>query len=167
MGCSLGYKGLQAGLVNGHAHIGHGEGGAVVDAVADHADDGVGLEQLDLLELLLRLHAGVALRDAHAGAHGARRDGVVAGEHHRRDPQLLERAHRLGAVRTHAVGEAARGGHLAVEQHPEHGRAITLPLGGQGRVETQRAALQAAAAAARASRAAVAAAARLLVDGDC
>jgi len=89
---------------HGHAHIGHGEGGAVIDAVADHADDGVRLEQLDLLELLLRLHAGVALCDAHAGAHGARRDGVVAGEHHRRDPQLLECTHRLAAVGTYAVG---------------------------------------------------------------
>ena len=48
VGCSLRYEGLQVGLVNGHAHIGHGEGGAVIDAVTDHADDGVRLEQLDL-----------------------------------------------------------------------------------------------------------------------
>merc|ERR1740139_839578 len=129
-----------------------GEGGAVVDAVAHHAHRRLLLEVLDGGELLLRLHAGVAVGNAHAGAHRLGRLGAVARQHDGRDLELLERAHRLRAVGAHAVGEAAHRRDLAVEHDPQHAAPVGLPLGGLRRVERQ---LGLGRCAARAGRAAV------------
>eukprot|EP00964_Phaeocystis_antarctica_P067309 scaffold40740_cov69-Phaeocystis_antarctica.AAC.1 len=122
---------------HGDAHVGGGERGAVVDAVAHHGHRRLLGEVLDRGELLLRLHARVAVGDAHARADGLRRLGAVAGEHDRLDVERVEGAHRLGAVGAHAVGEAAHRGDLAIDDDPQHACAARLPLDRLRRVERQ------------------------------
>ena len=82
------FGGLRA-AVHGHGHVGLGQGGGVVRAVAGHGDQpAAGLLLADQLELGFGRGLGQEVIDARFG--GDRRGGerVVAGDHHRLDAHL-------------------------------------------------------------------------------
>ena len=64
------------------ADLGRGQGGGVVDAVADHAGRAMaGVELGDRRDLVGRQEVGSLFADAQLAGHGGGRPGVVAGEH--------------------------------------------------------------------------------------
>ena len=74
-------RGLGAG-VHGHAHVGLGQGGGVVGAVADHGDQFAALLLLaDAGQLVLGLGLGDEIVHAGLGGNGGGGEVVVAGDH--------------------------------------------------------------------------------------
>ena len=73
------------------AEIGLSQGRRVVHAVPHHRDDpALLLQPLDHDGLVGRQHLGDHLVDPHLGGHGLGRSAVVAGQQHRRQPQLAQ-----------------------------------------------------------------------------
>ena len=121
----LGHVGARA---DGDAHVGLGQRGGVVDAVAHHGHELARvLQLLDLLGLVLRQHLGQHLVDAHLPGDGLGRPPVVAGDHHRTQAHAVQPGDGCrGRVLEH-VGDRHDAGRVAVDGD-EHGG---LALGGQ------------------------------------
>ena len=67
---------------DGQPHIGLGQGGGIVDPVADHADRAaLGLQPADLIRLVLRQDLGQDAADADLAGDRRCRETVVAGDH--------------------------------------------------------------------------------------
>ena len=115
-------RGIGAGRAHRDADIGSGQGGGVVDAVADHRDRALRTELCDRSGLVLRAQFGADVLDPRLGGEGAGGASVVAGEH--RDPDALrgEGTDDLGDLRAQLVADADRGDRLAVavDDHDRH-----------------------------------------------
>ena len=90
------HQGQVAGLdrdVGARSHrqpeIGLGEGGGIVDAVADHGDHSAfTLQTCDRVDLVARQHFGDHLCDSDLVGDGAGRGGVVAGQQDRAQSEV-------------------------------------------------------------------------------
>jgi len=84
---------------------GDGEGGGVVDPVADHGDPVAPLLQpAHHVDLALRQSLGDHVVDADLGSYGGSGAGVVPGQQHRVQPEPAQRGDRRGAAGPHCVG---------------------------------------------------------------
>ena len=82
------------------------------------------MESADLGLLLLGQEAGDDPVEADGVSHGARRPLVVAGEHHRRDPERLERGDRLRGAVLLLIGQGEHAGEAVVDGPDHHGLAL-------------------------------------------
>ncbi|SCL43180.1 hypothetical protein GA0070615_6313 [Micromonospora aurantiaca] len=120
-----------AAAAHGDAEIGGGEGGCVVDAVADEQHPpAAGLYGAHLVDLVLRQQPGV-----HVGDPGLRRQvpggaGVVTGEQHRPGPG--EAGQRDDGVGADPVGQGKHPDGRPVDDHHHGGVAGGLRVGGHG-----------------------------------
>ena len=122
-----GFDGDVGAGAHGDPEVGLGEGGGVVDTVADHGHGlALGLQAADDVDLV----GGQDLGDDGVDADlvGDRPGGafVVASEQHRREAEVAERADRVGAGRLDGVGDDDRGADGAVPAD-EHGRVTERP----------------------------------------
>ena len=115
--------------------VGLGEGGGVVDAVADHRHPPALVLQLgDLGGLVAGQHLGDDGVDAELAGDAPGGGLVVAGEHDDLDPELVQRGHRGGGGGARGVGERDQPGRAAVDgdQHGgPAGRGELLAAGGE------------------------------------
>ena len=116
---------------DGDAHVRLAEGGAVVDAVADHDDLAPGgVLRADEGGLVLRQDLGAVLVHPHGGGHGAGSPLAVAGHHHEPgDAQAPQLRHDGGSLRPQGVLHAEDGGQLAGDGQKQVG--ILVRQGGE------------------------------------
>jgi hypothetical protein len=113
---------------DGDAEVGGGQGGGVVDAVADHGHDvAVRLEGGDPVGLVGRQHLGDDVLDADLAGDGLGGRGVVAGDHPYLQAEGLQLGDSLGGVRLDGVGNGDQTGQEAV-----HGDVHRGGTGGRG-----------------------------------
>ena len=111
-------RGVGAGGAHGDAKVRLGEGGCVVDPVADHSHrSGRGDESGDDAQLVVGQQVAAGVVDA--GLEGDRGGGalVVPGEHDGGHTECLEIVDSLAAVRAQGVGDREHGERGVVHQH--------------------------------------------------
>ena len=109
---------------DGDAEVGGGQGGGVVDAVADHRDHvPVGLEGGDPGGLVGREDLGDDVVDADLSGDGVRGGGVVAGHHPDLQAEGLQLGDGLGGVGLDGVGDGHQAGQGAVDGDVHRGAA--------------------------------------------
>ena len=111
---------------HGQAEVGLGEGGGVVDAVADHRHDpALGLQPLDDVDLVggqdLGDHVAASMPTSRGDRAGGRR--VVAGEQHRAQAEVAQLGDRLGGGRLDRVGDDEHAAGRAVPADRDGGAA--------------------------------------------
>ena len=115
---------------DGDADVGAGQGGRVVDAVADHGHDALFLEPADHGLLAVGTHAGNDLVHAGLGGNGSGRPFVVAREHDGVEAHVLEFLHGAGAVFLDDVGHGHKPEKAPVPGKAERGLALAGKLFG-------------------------------------
>jgi hypothetical protein len=120
---------------DGDAEIGLGQGGCVVDPVADHGDlSAAGLQLGDLGGLVAGEDLGDDGADAELGGDARRGGLVVTGEHDDLDAEVVQRRDRRGGGFARCVGDADDRGGLAVDRGDDGGTAgggQLVPAGGE------------------------------------
>ena len=109
---------------DGDADVGAGQGGGVVDAVADHGDLALLHELADDALLAVGQDAGDDLVHARLGADGLRGALVVAGEHDDADAHVAQLANGARAVLLDDVGHGDDAGELAALGKVQRGLAL-------------------------------------------
>jgi hypothetical protein len=114
--------GLDGGIgagAHGEVEVGLGEGGRVVDAVADHRDGlALGLQALDDVDLVGGQDLGDDLVDAGLGCYHAGRRLVGSGQQYRRQAEPAEAGDGLCAGVFDRVRDDEDRSHLAVPAFP-------------------------------------------------
>ena len=119
-----GYVGTGA---NRNPDVGLGEGGGIVDPVANHHHPNpTTLKLADFGGFLVGQHFGVDFLDANLGGDHCRGAMVVACDHHRSDPGLLDAPDSLGCVVFDGIGDADEPEKLAVASHRDDSLAFVL-----------------------------------------
>ena len=100
----------------GKPDVGLGQGGCVVDAVADHADPSAfGLQAADLAGFMFGKDLGEDSGDPDLAGDRRGGAGVVAGDHHHLQAQFAQRCDRCDRVVFDGVGDGEHPGRLAVD----------------------------------------------------
>ena len=101
-----------------------GQGGCVVDAVADHADPSpFGLQSADLAGLVFGQDLGEHAGDPDLAGDRRGGAGVVAGDHHHLQAQFAQRGDRGDGVVFDGVGDGEHPGRVAVDGGQDRGFA--------------------------------------------
>src|SRR6266536_3083648 len=123
-----GFDGDVGAGTDGQSDVGRGEGGCVVDAVADHAHAAAfSLQAADFVGFTVGEYLGDGAVDADLGGDGRGRAVVVAGEHDDVDAEVVQGGDRGGGVGFDGVGDTEDAGGPAVDGGQNGG----LALGGQ------------------------------------
>ncbi len=118
---------IGAGDAHRHADVGDGEGGGVVDAVADHGDAAVLFQGFDALGFLFGQDSGLDFVDAEFGGDVHGDTVVVAGEHDDLgDAELPEFGDGRAGIGAEGVGDADGAAELAVVGDEDGGVAFVL-----------------------------------------
>ena len=118
---------------HGHADIGLGQRGRVVDAVANHRDlTALGLQPLHRLHLSGRQHLGNHLGDAGVASDRRGSGGAIAAQHHHAEAQLAEAPHHVGGIGAQRVGQRDDASWPPVDRHQHRGEAAAGRIVGQG-----------------------------------
>ena len=125
-----GFQGdVGAGAAQRDAQVGGGEGGGVVDAVADHGDDAVAAAQfLEQAQLVLGQQFGLVVQAERPGDGGGS-ETVVAGEQDLvGDAQVAEAGDGLPRPGAEGIGHGEHAQGVAVGGDEERGTAVVGPL---------------------------------------
>lgn len=122
-----GFVGDVGAVLEGDAEVGLGEGGGVVEAVADHCDFALFLEIEDDLDFVLGEGLGDDLVDVGLGGDVVGGAGVVAGDHDGGEAEGFEVGDALGGVGGESVGDGEGSEDLVVLEDDHRGFALVLP----------------------------------------
>ena len=125
--------GAAAGRTHGKADVGAGQGGRIVDAIADHAHGSVGADlAFNELQLVFGQQVAVGLQDADLRGNRLGRVGVITGEHHGLDAQCLQFLDGLAAALFDGIGHGEQGDHLLFVGQQHYRFALGFQCGQAG-----------------------------------